>query len=594
MRCQAIPASACCVAEEAQAVLPARFHRPRRRPDAAATPHETGVRRSLVSLALMLSLGGAALAQADTGLDARLAGCLGFAPRLEDRLAICEAIAGDAALDAAARIRAARHATRIMIALQDWGGMLRSAEARLTHAPADVVAIDRKALALHFRKESRPQALAILDEAAKADPGDVDLMVTRSLALFGLGRLDEALAVADRALALAPGNPDGVRVRALLIGARGDAPAALTELDAALRQSPDNLVLLRARAQVLMILGRSADAIAIIDRIIVLFPEHRGMSQIRGLLHGELGNSAAAIADLTEAVRIDPDEAEAYENRGRIHQLSGNATLARHDYDEALRLDPRRAVSLMNRAALRADAGDFSGAAADAREAIRLDPRDVNPRITLARTVRDGDNDLPRALRLFDEALAVNPASGVANNAKGVTLLRMMRGEEAVLAFDKAIAAEPTNRLYFANRGEGYYLMERYADAMSDLNRAITLGLRNASTHYFRALVHFQQKDYASAATDIETAVVLNPRQGPTQALRAALSIRAGNPYGTIVAADRALELQPANLLALNAKAFALERLERRVEADELLQRGRAIHRQGQDIARATILDIAR
>ena len=68
-------------------------------------------------------------------------------------------------------------------------------------------------------------------------------------------------------------------------------------------------------------------------------------------------------------------------------------------------------------------------ASCECRELIRLSPRDVDPRVTLTRAGRDGDRDLARALRLFDEELAVNPASGVANHANGVTLPVMMRGK---------------------------------------------------------------------------------------------------------------------------------------------------------------------
>jgi tetratricopeptide (TPR) repeat protein len=526
--------------------------------------------------------------------DPRLSACLGFAPRMEERLARCNTLATDGALPIALRERADRHATRLMIAMNDWGGMLRSAEARLAANPADTAALDRRILAVVVRNDDRPRALSLVDEALAAHPGDVELQITRSLILLGLRRPDEALAQVTRALAAAPGNVDGLRARALARGMKGEGPAALAEIESALAAAPDDVVLLRTRAHMLTALNRFPEAITVLDRIIALAPEHRGMNAIRGLLNGELGNRAAAIADLTEAIRLDPEPAESYEGRGRIRQLSGDAAGALSDYDEALRLEPRRAVSLTNRAVLHLEAGRFAPAAADAREAIRLDPRDVNPRITLARAVRDGDRDLPRALTLFNEALTIDPASGPANNAKGVTLLRLGRGREAVLAFDTALIAEPANRLYLANRGEGYYIQEQYADAMSDFSRAITLGLRNAGTYLLRGMVHLRNKDYRAAEADAETAIQLNSALGPARALRAALSVRAGNPHDMIVEADRALALQPDNLMALNVKAFALERLERRGEANEVLRRASAIGGRGQQTARAMVLELAR
>ncbi|MDX1908256.1 MAG: tetratricopeptide repeat protein [Bacteroidia bacterium] len=74
----------------------------------------------------------------------------------------------------------------------------------------------------------------------------------------------------------------------------------------------------------------------------------------------------------------------------------------------------------------------------------------------------------PEALRLVEEALALQPDFADAWNRKAFCLISLNRPEEAVTAATQALTLAPDMVKANANRGTAYYALERYAEAAAD------------------------------------------------------------------------------------------------------------------------------
>lgn len=82
------------------------------------------------------------------------------------------------------------------------------------------------------------------------------------------------------------------------------------------------------------------------------------------------------------------------------------------------------------------------------------------------------------AIKFFDEAIATDPASITAWNAKGAALGMAGRYEEALVCFEKAIEIDAESDLVWENKGEALRAMGRIAESNSAMVKARQLANR--------------------------------------------------------------------------------------------------------------------
>ena len=82
------------------------------------------------------------------------------------------------------------------------------------------------------------------------------------------------------------------------------------------------------------------------------------------------------------------------------------------------------------------------------------------------------------AIKFFDEAIATDPASITAWNAKGAALGMAGRYEEALVCFEKAIEIDAESDLVWENKGEALRAMGRMAESNSAMVKARQLANR--------------------------------------------------------------------------------------------------------------------
>jgi tetratricopeptide (TPR) repeat protein len=129
--------------------------------------------------------------------------------------------------------------------------------------------------------------------------------------------------------------------------------------------------------------------------------------------------------------------------------------------------------------------------------------------------------DFTRAIPLYDEAIAANPASAEPYYKRANALKDVGRLEEAVASYDRAIERRPHYAHAFCNRGAVQQRLGLLAEAVSSLDQAIALEPTDAVAHYNRALALQDCSRWEEAVGSYDRAVALNPQFSGAQYNRA-------------------------------------------------------------------------
>jgi predicted TPR repeat methyltransferase len=261
---------------------------------------------------------------------------------------------------------------------------------------------------LLLQQERDREAAELLEPAVRAAPANGELVVSLSVALRRLGRLDEALDFARRGCTLLPQAVpawNALGVAALEAGRNDEALAAF---ESGLRAAPGHPALILHGALALRRLGRNEEALQAYTRVTRAFPQ--ALEGWRGLAETQaaLGQLDAALRSRKQARAAAPNDIDvAFElagallNAGRPHE---SAPLL----DRLLQARPERTQGWVWLARARLKLGDEGGARDAFARARALDPGD--PMIAHFHTALSGT--LPDAVEtdyircLFDDFAA--------------------------------------------------------------------------------------------------------------------------------------------------------------------------------------------
>lgn len=296
------------------------------------------------------------------------------------------------------------------------------------------------------------------------------------------------------------------------------------------------------------------------------------------LRHHQGGNLEAAITGYRAFLRQQPDHAEA-------HQLLGLALFARGDIQPAREALERAAKLAAPSAPLLNDLGNICRAARDAEAAleafsaaIAADANFAFAYFNLADAALEA-GQFQRAIDVYGDIVARGFAGvdGDFHVNHGLALLRIGDVTAAMAAFRQALAVEPAHGMAAAHLGNVLQKLGQHQEAVQflmqflDTQRAsletlMSLGTGFLGLHeYGRALSLFER--LTSGAPRAEKAWVGK-----------ALALNGENRHAEALAAfDAALALQPADTDALVGRGVALKALRRLPEAVEAYQRAIAV-----------------
>jgi len=169
-------------------------------------------------------------------------------------------------------------------------------------------------------------------------------------------------------------------------------------------------------------------------------------------------------------------------------------------------------------------------------EAIRLDPNDAAAWTSKGDSLY-GQGRFDEAIKAFDEAIRLDTNDSVAWYIKGNALSDLRKYDEAIKAFDEAIRLDPTNTGAWNNKGVAFNAQGKHDEAIKACDEAIRLDTNHAAT-------------------------------GAALGNKGSALISQGKYDDAIKTCDEAIRLDPSNFGAWSNKGTALRALGRTTEAD--------------------------
>jgi tetratricopeptide (TPR) repeat protein len=320
-------------------------------------------------------------------------------------------------------------------------------------------------LARAYELQKKPaEALAQLDAAVKLRPEQPSLYRARARLHAGRGELEKALAELQEAIARAPRDGPALaataedwKERGLLLARLDRWEDALAAYRAALKLRPTAPVTQRLCGETLIRLGRYKEAVAVLD----------------AYLEGASRNVDYYVRVLREPV------ADAYRNRGLARSKVTHPAAALEDYTRALEIAPdAQTYAARGWVYVVTDAAQL--ALRDFERAARLDPASGDARAGLgfSRVMlgrhREATDDAEAAVKLgprtsrllYNAARTYAQAAGLAEADRGGRLLRAQYEERAVELLGEALALVPA-----AERARFWQTTVRVDRALDSLRR---------------------------------------------------------------------------------------------------------------------------
>ncbi|WP_344799985.1 tetratricopeptide repeat protein [Actinokineospora diospyrosa] len=394
--------------------------------------------------------------------------------------------------------------------------------------------------ARHFSTlDEDTRALELVERALSVYPQYAEALAFRIDYLRDLCRYAEACEAGAHALAL---RPSSTKVRMAAANAYIDLhrfDKALIEAEKVLEEEPANRAALIARIGCLRQLGRYHDA-----------------------------HEAADSAANTEDVRVRMAKAEVFQTEGRFDSAIAIAT-------EVWSANPGYLWALRRKIDFLRKAHRFPEALAEAERAVAEYPENVSMLLGAA-WLHSHLNDENAAVELAQRAVALAPGYAWARQNLIYFLSYARRFEEAMTAAELADdSANATAYLACA------WLNSDLGDddtAIAWCKRALAVMPTSpwALTAHAQVLRRAERLDEAQAAA--AEAVALLPGHPDVHTSTAWLRLELDDAEGALAAADRALEIAPRDVDAMDHKIQALFRLHRIDQAERVVRAGLEWH----------------
>ena len=204
---------------------------------------------------------------------------------------------------------------------------------------------------------------------------------------------------------------------------------------------------------------------------------------------------------------------------------------------------------------------DYVSALKSLDDALKFSPN--NARTYLDTAMRDQANgDLREAMRYYMLALEAYPNLENIYATKGFTMTRTMDYYGAIQCFSIALNLQPGDYIVRSSRAQACMYLGSYADAIADFNVHISAGLpdRLYLAYHDRGICRLRLGDKVGASRDLDTAIRLNPRHFTSYVYLAQIKYELGMREAAIELCNRAIALEPKNVLGYNCRSWMTSR----------------------------------
>ena len=294
------------------------------------------------------------------------------------------------------------------------------------------------------------------------------------------------------------------------------------------------------------------------------------MAALRGLRR--FGEAESAVR---AAIEARPREPGLLIELGYVHSDQYRYEVALEWFEKALEVDPLNSTALKWRVAALRWLRRFGEAESAVRAAIEAWPREPGLLIELG-YVHDNQANYEVALEWFEKALEVDPLNSIALKWRVTALRRLRRFGEAESAVRAAIEARPREPGLLIELGYVHNDQYRYEVALEWFEKALEVDPLNSTALKWRVTALRGLRRFGEAESAVRAAIEARPREPRLLIELGYVHDNQANYEAALEWFEKALQLDPRNVSAINARSVVLRSLRRFDEAERAL--ARAIH----------------
>ena len=312
--------------------------------------------------------------------------------------------------------------------------------------------------------------------------------------------------------------------------------------------------------------GRLQQAEHVLRQLIAARPDVADAHNILGAVLYRAGRTDEAIAASRDAIRHNGAVASYHANLGEMLRTAGRLDEAAGALRTAIRLDAGLAQAHNNLGIVMFEQRDFEGAAAAYRAALKLAPEYPEAHNNLGNALR-ALGQVDASVECYEHAIELRDNYAEAYNNLASALRNRLDNEAAELALRRAISLRPDYLDARTNLVALLIACERLEEAGHVVSETLKTLPDNPAALVLAARLHVARHAFQNARAILDGVLATSPDNVDALVLRAQVAHETDDFAVSLADYERAVELRPDHLEAMNGLGITLKSLGRLDEA---------------------------
>ena len=443
------------------------------------------------------------------------------------------------------------------------------------------------------------KAWIIADRLAKKNELILN-MSTKSMKMYGEGRIDDAIKYMRITLEASPESPTlQYDMGVMLMKTRNyqEAVGCFQNSIKILKATGYTNLNIRIHPKVYMgscinmaliykEIGMYDEAVEVLKEAIEFGPDDLDANWNLGVVYWSMGDVEKAAPQMRRCIGLDPDNDEAHNTVGLLYYREKFYNAALNEFQIAAKLYPNNKQYHYNVGVVMAKLGRYDEASYAFRRAVGLmDAEELHrifaeqpPENKARKLYNDGchameNRNISGAIKSFKAALEIKPEMLRAHVNLGLCYGKRRDREEQIHHLEKAVRLNPKLATVRYNLGLAYSDVRMYHRAISEFRKAAKFNPSSRDAHFNFGIALCKTGRYTDAIPKFERCLELSPNWFAAHINLGTCYLRAGNIEGAVKHFKEAAKLRPNSAEAHYNLGAACMKAEKFDEASVLFQK---------------------